>query len=170
MALTVEDGTGVAGANSYASLATLRAYASARGVTLPASDPALEAFALLGMDYLEGLRGRFQGAKTDPTQPLQWPRYPVVIDGADFPSDAIPVELVNALCRLCMEQHAGADLSPTKTGAFVTEETVGPITTKYSEKLGGGAGSPPDMPAVDVLLAPLLTVGKVGFGFTTVRV
>lgn len=168
MALTVEDGTGVAGANSYASLATLRAYASARGVTLPADDAALEAFALLGMDYLEGLRGRYQGAKTDPTQPLQWPRYPVVIDGADFPSDAIPVELVNALCRLCIEQHAGVDLSPTRTGAFIIEDTTGPITTKYSEKLGGGAGSPPDMPAVDALLSPLLTVGRVGIAFTRV--
>jgi hypothetical protein len=170
MVLIVEDGTGVAGANSYATAATVRAYAAARGVVLPATDPALEPLVLVGMDYLEGLRSRFQGTKTDPAQALQWPRYGVVIDGTDYSADAIPPELIGALSRLCMAQSEGANLAPTGTGGFVVEETVGPITTKYSDKHGGGPGSLPDIPAVDTLLSPLFSVGKTGGLFQTVRV
>ena len=52
MALTIEDGSGVAGANSYIDVAAARTYAAARGLTLPAADGDVEA--LLG-DFQERL-------------------------------------------------------------------------------------------------------------------
>lgn len=161
MALIVEDGTGVANANSYADLTTLRAYALARGVTLSADDAVLEAQATNAMDYLD-------------TKGLGLLSLSFPLDN-DKLCNRVPLaetlaRLSQAQGQLCMEQHVGVDLSPTRTDAFVTEETVGPITTKYSDRIGGGAGTDPMMLTVDSLLKPLLRAcGQPGL-FQTVRV
>lgn len=160
MALIVEDGTGVTNANSYADLATIRAYAEARQVTLPA-DPNLEAMVFKAMDYLEGKKLGLLS--------LSWP-----LDD-DKLCNTVPLaetlaRLQQGLAQLCMEQQAGVDLAPTRTDAFVVEETVGPLTTKYSANHGGGPGSEPDMLTVDNLLKPLIAAcGQVRL-FSTVRV
>lgn len=127
MALVVEDGTGVAGADSYADLATLRAYAARRGVTLSADDATLEPFAYKAMDYLDDY-GVGLGV-------LVWPASPTTLCGQD-PITALD-RLVNLQAQLCIEQHNGVDLAPapiavTSAGGAIIEETVGPITTKYS--------------------------------------
>ena len=160
MALIVEDGTGVSGANSYADLATIRAYAEARQVTLPA-DPNLEAFVLKGMDYLEGKKLGLLA--------LTWP-----LDGGTL-CNKVPLaetlaRLQQGLAQLCIEQQGGVDLAPTRTEAFVVEETVGPLTTKYSDKHGGGPGSAPDMPTVDNILGPLLAACGQARLFSTIRI
>lgn len=169
MSLIVEDGSIVSDANSYVSLTDCRDYATARSLSLPALDADLEPLLISAMDYLESKRGQYQGSKTSPlTQTLQWPRIDVQIDCVDFPSDAIPKELKDAQCRLACEQASGVVIMPTKTGPFVTEETVGPLTTKYDASQG--SGTVPDMTVVDALLAPLFNPCGQSFGFRTVRV
>ena len=69
MALTIEDGTGVAGANTYLSEDEFAAYASARGKIITGS---LEQLIIQAMDYVETLR--FRGQKNSSDQALQWPR------------------------------------------------------------------------------------------------
>lgn len=170
MALIVEDGTGVANANSYETLVGIRAYASARGVTLSATDSVVEAQSYKAMDFLEAQRGRYQGDKTDPAQALQFPRTGVKVDCVEIDSDVIPAVLVQAQCRLIMEQHAGVELTPTRTDGFVIEDTTGPLTTKYSDKHGGGPGSVPIMPAVEALLSPLYSACGQGLGLRVTRV
>lgn len=159
MALVIEDGTVVAGANSYVSAAEIVAYASARGVTISASDA--EMSAVLAMDYLESFRSRYKGTKVSATQPLQWPRKDVVIDGADFPSNEIPKELKSAQCQSCIEIANGFELMPSTDNFAVSMEKVDVITVQYAT--GGSGQSPsatlpaaPKFPAVDALLRPLL--------------
>lgn len=170
MALIVETGAIVAGANSYVSLADCRAYAAARALSLPVDDADLEALLVSAMDYLEGLRARYQGAKANPeTQALQWPRTGVYIDGVAFSETAVPKELKDAQSRLACEKFAGVDILPTSTGPFVSEETVGPLTTKYSADQGNGLQ--PTITAVDALLEPLFSNAKAaGLAIRTVRV
>lgn len=170
MALIVEDGSGVANANSYETLVGIRAYALSRGVTLSATDSVVEAQAHKAMDFLEAQRGRYQGDKTDPAQALQFPRTGVKVDCVEIAADAIPAVLVQAQCRLIMEQHAGVELTPTRTEGFIIEDTTGPLTTKYSDKHGGGPGSTPIMPAVEALLSPLYSACGQGLGLRVVRV
>lgn len=158
MALVVEDGSGVSGADSFADLATIRAYATKRGVTLSADDAVLEPFAYKAMDYLEG-KGLGLLSLTFPTETGY------VCSLTDAQALA---RLANAQAQLCMEQHAGVDLAPTRTENFITEDTVGPITTKYSDKFGPVEGVAPAMPAVAAILRPL-RCGQ-GFGVVTVRV
>ena len=168
MSLIVEDGSIVANANSYVTVVECQAYATARGLTLPALEADIEPLLISAIDYLESKRTQYQGTKTDPAnQSLQWPRTGVQIDGVDIGSNVIPKELKDAQCRLACEQAAGVSIMPTKIGPFVTEETVGPLTTKYDASQGNGVQ--PDMSAVDALLAPLFSVYKANFSLRTVR-
>jgi len=74
--IVVEDGTVVTGANSYVTEAELTAYATARNVTLTG---ATDELIVQAMDYIEGLS--YIGVKSTSAQPLQFPRYNVVVDG-----------------------------------------------------------------------------------------
>lgn len=162
MALTIENGTGVDGANSYADLVAVRGHAIQRGIALNADDAKLEPMVHKAMDYLDG---KGLGLLT-----LSWPLDNDVLCGSDVTSDQALTRLSRAIAQLCIEQSRGVDLAPTRTGAFVTEDTVGPLTTKYSASHGGGPGNEPDMLIVSDLLGPLLDVCGQGSLFTTVRV
>jgi len=167
MALIIEDGSIVAGANSYVSLAEARAYATARNKSIPTDDTSLESLLILAMDYLEAQRARFEGSKVSAEQELQYPREGVIVDGIELASTVIPSILKQAQIRLAMEASGGVDLMPTRSGAFVKKETVGPIETEYSEKIG--ISLDPEMSAVDALLAPLFAPRSVGMFLTTFR-
>jgi len=136
MALTVEDGSVVAGANTYADLSTVRAYATARGVSLSGDDVADEILVIKAMDYLESAdrTSRFQGERVSELQTLAFPRYPVYCDGFLIGSDEIPPYLVYALCALVIELQGGKDLLPTRdqtTKGSVVKEKVGSIEVTY---------------------------------------
>ncbi len=135
MALTVEDGSQVTGANSYVALQDARDYASARGVTLPSADADLEVLLIKAMDWIESMRDRFKGLKKTEDQPLQWPRYEVVIDGWHLDSDQIPRELRNAQMAAAVELHNGEELleNEADTGP-VKRERIGPIETEYATR------------------------------------
>jgi len=164
MALIIEDGSNVAGANSYVDLADCRTYALARGVTLTAVDADLEVFLIKANDYLESFRDKFKGSRTnDDDQPLQWPRSLVYIDSILFDEDSIPQLLIDAQCQLAIEQTNGFDFSPTFDGGFVVLEQVGPIVQKYSERIR--TSTVPKMSTFDALINPLVRVGA-GVGGT----
>lgn len=161
MALVIEDGSLVAGATSYVSVAEARAYAAARASTLPADDAQVEAALIVAMDYLESLRGEYQGRKVDPaTQDLQWPRVGVQLDGWDVPPTTIPKILKDAQCQLALESAAGTDLMPTGDGREVIREKVDVLETEYAP--GAGGAPQPFFAKVNALLQPLLSAG--GFG------
>lgn len=155
MALIVEDGSNVANANSYVTLVEARAYATARGVTLSATDSVVEALVMKAMDYLESLRADYKGIKANETQALQWPRTGVSIDGYDIASNTIPTLLKNAEMQLVMDINSGLDpMASSDGGSFVVSEKVGPIETKYSEAVS--TSGMPILRRTEALIAPLL--------------
>jgi hypothetical protein len=163
VALVIEDGTGVANANSYATLEQLRAYATARGVTLSAVDATLEPLAIKSIDYLESVRDKFKGDKLTRAQALQWPRANVEIDGFEVAENEIPIELLNAQCACVMELHAGKDLLPTSDGRILIRDKTGPLEQEWQSGTGSTSDS---FPKVDALLQPLF---KNMAGFFTYR-
>lgn len=77
MAFTVEDGSGVAGANAYLSTADADAYHADRGNAFWASldDATKEAALVRATDYIDKRFGRkFRGFRKTLQQRLQWPR------------------------------------------------------------------------------------------------
>lgn len=135
MAITVEDGTIVSGANSYVSLDDARTYASVRGVTLSAVDAELEPLLIQAMDFLEDLRDRYKGWKRTKSQPLQWPREDVYIDGWHIENTTIPMELKNAQMAAVVELHNGEELMPNApTNGPTRREKVDVIEVEYDNK------------------------------------
>ena len=94
-------------------------YATARGYII-SGDPIVQL--QLALDWLE--LQPFKGEKTDPLQALEWPR-----DG----NTEIPDKIVQAQLEAALVYNAGGNLMAS-IGKMVTEKTVGPITTKWSEK------------------------------------
>ena len=94
-------------------------YATARGYVL-SGDPIVQL--QLALDWLE--LQPFKGDKTDPLQALEWPR-----DG----NTEIPDKIVQAQLEAALVYNAGGNLMAS-IGKLVTEKTVGPLTTKWSEK------------------------------------
>lgn len=129
MALTIENGTQVSGANSYISLAEFKAWADARSITYGA-DSVVEGQILRAMDYIESLA--FQGFKLTRGQALQWPRSNVVIDGFAAPVDEIPVYLKNAVYEATKVEIDG-DSKLAASDRQVTSEQVGEIAITYKD-------------------------------------
>ena len=93
-------------------------YAAARGYII-SGDPIVQL--QLALDWLE--LQPFKGEKTDPLQVLEWPR-----DG----NTEIPDKIVQAQREAALVYNAGGNLMAS-IGKMVTEKTVGPLTTKWSE-------------------------------------
>lgn len=159
MALTIEDGSGVAGANSYIDVAAARAYAVTRGLTLPAADGDVEALLIKSMDFIEAYRGDFQGLKTAATNSLQWPRTGVTLDGYPLAEDAIPQVLKDAQAQLAVDAQ-NADLMPTGTGREVVMERVDVVQVQYAES--GNTNPQPIFTKAEALLKPLFKSGLFG--------
>ena len=133
MALVIEDGTEVSGANSYASYAELVAFALLRGVTITATQADGEALLLKGMDALYGRP--WQGSRVTITQDLAFPRTGVYRDGILLDYESIPSELTDGQMLLAM---AAVDntLMPVQPaqgkGAVIEERVEGAVTIKYA--------------------------------------
>ncbi|MGB1215644.1 MAG: DnaT-like ssDNA-binding protein [Pikeienuella sp.] len=136
MALVVEDGTGVSGANSLVSVADAQAYAAARGRSELTNATTAEQLLLQAMDYLIGLESRFKGTRVNYNQALPFPRHGLTIDGEEWPSNTIPPLVVSTQIQLAIEEGQG-DLNNPTAKNFVTEKTVhGAVTVKYATAPG----------------------------------
>jgi hypothetical protein len=166
MALVIETGAVVAGANSYISVTDAKAYAAARGLTLPATDSAIEVLLIKAMDYIESFRAEFQGLKTDKDNPCQWPRSGVVVDSFDVEEDEIPDLLPKAQAQLAVHAYT-QELMPVSDGREVVKERIeGAVEVNYAPL--GDTAPQPWFPVAQALLDPLLDGG--GMELEVVRV
>ena len=141
------------GTDTYATEAELTSFALARGITITGAPSVL---LLLAMDYLATLEDRWQGSRTDPLQPLGWPRAGVYVYGTALADDAIPQSLKDAQCRLAIEADSGTALLPTVPvggRGSVVRERVDAVEVQYAE---GYNNSQPIFTAVNGLLKPLM--------------
>lgn len=156
MALIIEDGTNVAGANSYVTEAELQSYLDQRGLILPAGTN-LQPLIFRAMDYLESLS--FNGVRTFDGQALSFPRQGIYVDNVELAKDSIPTMLKQALCRLAYESNS-QELLPTSNGKVVVRERVeGAVDVSYDANL---SSSLPSFALVDALLKPLVSGGTFG--------
>lgn len=133
MALVIEDGSLIAGANSYVSLDDARLYANARGVELPADDAEAAALLIRAMDYLESHEPKFIGERVSRDQPLSWPRKGVTIEGFEWSETEIPRQVRNAQLALIVEINDGADpFNPPANLPVVAESVDGAVSVQYA--------------------------------------
>lgn len=169
MALIVENGSIVAGANGYASVQTVRDYWADRNVTLSQPDAEVAAAIILATQYIDS-NFKFKGVVVDLGQPLEWPREGAYnARGAAVPSDEVPEQVVYATAEYAKRQLELADgLQPdvSDTGVLSSKRSkVDVIETEveYQEGTGGYFGIR-SYPAADKYLDGL-TSGMTGGGF-----
>lgn len=172
MAITiiVEDGTGKEDSNSYIDVEYAKTYAANRNVTLPSDDDEIAAMLINSSDYLESKECKFSGERTNDNQALSWPRKNAMVNCKPFPDNQIPKQLKDSQASLVIVVNSGVDLfSNYGPSDYVTEETVGPITTKYADPIK--AGMTKHFGAADALLNKLYNGGcDCGMSLTTRRV
>lgn len=131
MALTIEDGSIVPGADSFALASELVTHAEKFGLVIPATEAAQES--LLRRAYLEMTAMDWKGVPVNEFQTGAWPRYNVMRYGWLIRSDSIPSQIKAGQMALATEIHADDLVDPeTKVGAIESEK-VGPISTTFAK-------------------------------------
>lgn len=130
MALVIETGEVVPGAESFATAAELVTYAMNFGKAVPADELVQEA--LLRRAALQMSALPWKGRMVSRVQALAWPRADVKRQGWVLPYNEIPAQVKAGQLALAAEIHAD-DLSPPeqRLGA-ISREKVGPLETEYS--------------------------------------
>lgn len=128
--LTIEDGSIVTGAESFATAAELVTYAANFGRTIPLGTPEQES--LLRRAYLQMLALPWKGDIVNPEQTGSWPRYDVLRNGWLVASDSIPAQIKAGQMALATEIHAD-DLDPPelRAGAVTKERLEGAVDVQY---------------------------------------
>lgn len=154
MTLTVEDGTGLAAADAYASVATADAYHTAMGnTTWTGTDAAKEIALRRATQYLDN-RYTYRGARLTSTQALEWPRVGYELG---WRAEAWPVpNLRDACCELALRALSDSLQTDVKADQLI-EQTIDVITQKWASKSGQMR-----YPVVDSLLSRYTSGGTGG--------
>lgn len=151
MALIIEDGTNVANADSYVTVAELQAYAITYGVTLNAGDEEMNL--LKAMQYMESLD--YNGLRSYSDSSLKMPRSGIYIDGYEVASTSIHKFLKSAQILAAVEYNSGNDLLATIDREIIREK-IGPLETEYKPS----SMSTEYYTAIQAYLAPFLKPSK----------
>ena len=171
MPLVAEDGTGLANADSYQTLADARLSAASLGLCLPAQDVDAEIALRNGARYADRYEGSFSGSRLLDAQSLAYPRENSYrcfgSNTIDVDSDSIPKEIILAQLFAAIEYGAGTDVMPTDDGLSIqSEEVTGAVKVQYFDN--GKTGSSIVITKAIDALKPLLCVGG-GLSCRTVR-
>lgn len=156
MALIVEDGSLVSGADSYVTLAEFKAWADKRGISY-GTDEAVTQQIYRAMDYIESLD--FIGEKSDENQSLQWPRDQVIIDGYYIDSDEMPPELKVAVYESIKAEIDG-DSRMTASERRTISEKVGELQVTYANNADVKRSIPAVHKALRKLINPRTAVSR----------
>jgi hypothetical protein len=167
--MIVETGEGLPNANSFASIAFAREYATNRGKSLPDDDDALAALLISAFDWIDSLEDRLKGVRTTMSQAGAFPRAGVYVNCVELADDEVPSKIAAASTMLAVAAHDGVDLMPNiGPDDLIKSERIGPIATEYWTGISGSPGQT-NMTAVESLLKPFYkSLGVVAFGVARV--
>ena len=133
--LTVEDGSGVTGANIHVDTTDVDLFCTNRNLTAWAdvTEELKKAAILRAMDWIESRN--FKGIKTNRDNPLKWPRYEVYSEDAYLlDSEVIPNNLKFAVDKAAYEESQSAGILQVNLTSddFARRVKVGSIEVERS--------------------------------------
>lgn len=157
MTITVEDGTGLAAAESYVSVANANTYWANRADTVWVAAALAEKEAALreATLYLDGVYN-WIGTRVKSTQGLAWPRAytgGLDSDNSEVLSTVVPAKVVKACCELALEALTTRLAATLDRGGLIKSESVGSLSVTYMD----GAPSARSYPFVEMMLRRLIT-------------
>lgn len=108
MALIVEDGSIVAGANSWVSRSDYIAFALSLGIVVPDTDAA-DVELIKGCQFIGQHEANLKGDKVQRDQSTAYPRTGVIIDGWDWSHTEIPRNAILCQMQTALDIRAGFD-------------------------------------------------------------
>lgn len=132
--LTVEDGTGIADANTYVDLDYANTYLTNRGRSewTALDEEVKKQCLILGTDYIDKLY-KWYGRRKFKSQVLAFPRVDLY-DSDNFSVDGIPVNLKKAVCEAAYLNRSVETLFSTKdSDGTVKREKVDTLEVEYFE-------------------------------------
>jgi hypothetical protein len=133
--IVIEDGSVVAGANSYVTMAEYIAYAATLNITVEDSQVYQTQIIEAGQ-FIDGLESVLKGETTTKTQPMAYPRNNLTdIANWSWSSDEIPTQVKEAQMSLAIDIQLGEDLwNISQSGAtgIKKEEVVGAVVVEYA--------------------------------------
>lgn len=141
MAIVVEDGTGLANAVAYDSVANVSAYHAARGRTdwAALSTPNMEAAIVRATDYIDARFGRrFRGDRAKQEQALEWPRWVAYDDDGYLlvGSDVVPRQIKRAMAEYALISARFGELAPTPPSPVGSQAVATGVVTGPSRDPG----------------------------------
>lgn len=150
MPLIVEDGSIVAGADSYISLPDARTLAVNWGLDLPVDDAKCEIALRRGAQYLGLLESQYSGTRTDDAQALSWPRTDATRYSIALNTDEIHPDLQLAQVEAAAVYGSGTSVRTIDDGRQVTSEEIGG-TLKLAYQNTSGSNNVTITPSDDLL-------------------
>lgn len=139
MALTVEDGTGIANSDSFVSLVDGRALASSYGLTLATDDTEAEVQLRNGYRGLLVSESSLQGARTYDIQTGIFPRTGVYSNCVLVASSEIPLDVKLAQLNYSSAINGGYGTNTVNDGMDL--KSFNAVQTTYSETYQDGASA-----------------------------
>lgn len=168
MAFTVEDGTGVAGANSLVDVAFADEYFADRGNTVWAAltTEQKQSALILASDYAS-TQYQYKGEKASVEQALAFPRTGVV-DPQGQPLSGIPSCIKRVVAELAVRASSGTllpDPEFDENGRLIKSkmDAIGPLKTTVEYAGPGDLYEESRYPAVDAMMCPWLIKAKLNF-------
>jgi len=157
--LIIEDGTVVAGADSFQTLVDARALAANIGLSLPVDDT--EAEVVLRQGYLNLLQQErtLQGLRISAVQTGIYPRSGVLSNCFAVASDTVPNDVITAQLYASDAINAGAETNNIKTGEKLAGFNVGSGAYSETYQQGTSQSVNPSIQGVTNSLYPLTKVG-----------
>ena len=169
MALILEDGTGVANANSYVSQADVNAYVTQY---IPASDAVWTLIAtgdkdnwiIQGTEIVElTYRARFRGSKGTKAQALYFPAVGVTLasSGYALDSDVVPTDLTDAVAYASVRLSEGKIFFGDKDdSSTIKREKLKAGSVEIDTEYANTANGVQVFPKIETLLSDLLKAGS----------
>ena len=174
MALIVEDGTGLADAESYISVldcdALLISWGRSTAAWVALDDADKEGLLRNSTMFIDSdYSSKFSGEVLNDTQALSWPRQNAYKRNGQFiPSDSVPAEVLRACSFIAVETITSGVYADEDNGARISSESVGLGSGALSEAKTyvGGKETSYNSKSADLVLKPVLSGSK---GITVFR-
>jgi hypothetical protein len=165
MAFVTEDGTGLANANAFISVAFANSHFADTGNTVwdAYSDTVCEQAIVRATAYLSTAFS-WKGAPIAPrVQSLAWPRTGVTDgEGYEVPNNAVPIEIKRACAEIALREAAtpGVMMPDVTLSEAVKREKIGPMEVEYLNQNTSASDARPVLTVVQGLIGGLLATGS----------
>lgn len=137
MTLIVEDGSGLANAESYLSVATFKSYCDARGLSYAGQvDSVIEQKLRIATGYIDTVK-RYKGSRLLSAQALEFPRDGLT-DWGGLIVTGVPGRVKQACAELAFKAFTENLYVDLDRGGMVTSQSVGPLSVSYAADAPAG--------------------------------